>query len=292
MSIRYAVRESISGFRRAKLSTFISISTISISLLLLGVFSVITVNTSRFIEMLRTKVEMEAFIQEPITQEQIVALQKRVASIDGVEKVTYVSKEQAAKIFQQEFGEDINRVLEFNPLPPSFKISLREGYRNAAGAQTVNDRLMATQGIESVIYRKGLLDIIDQRTATIHNVTLGLGLLVSLSAIFLVSNTIRLAIHAKQRLLRTMELVGATAAFIRFPFLLEGILQGFLGGLVAAGLLYGLLEYAVAFLLLDIAQYVHMDTAFYAIVVGSGVALGLVGSVISVARFINVPVRT
>ena len=287
MSIRYAVRESISGFTRAKLSTFVSITTISISLLLLGVFMVVTVNTSRFIDMLRTKVEMEAFIQEPITTEQIVALQKRVAAIDGVERVVYVSKEQAAKIFQQEFGEDINKVLEFNPLPPSFKISLREGYRNTAGAQTVNDRLTATQGIESVIYRKGLLDLIDQRTATIHNVTLGLGLIVSLSAIFLVSNTIRLAIHAKQRLLRTMELVGATAGFIRFPFLLEGILQGFIGGLLSAGLMYVLLEYGSRMLSMEFAEFIHMDPVFYLLVLGTGVFLGLLGSMISVVRFIK-----
>ena len=287
MSIRYAVRESISGFTRAKLSTFVSITTISISLLLLGVFLVVTVNTSRFIDMLRTKVEMEAFIQEPVTTEQIVALQKRVAAIDGVERVVYVSKEQAAKIFQQEFGEDINKVLEFNPLPPSFKISLREGYRNTAGAQTVNDRLTATQGIESVIYRKGLLDLIDQRTATIHNVTLGLGLIVSLSAIFLVSNTIRLAIHAKQRLLRTMELVGATAGFIRFPFLLEGILQGFIGGLLSAGLMYVLLEYVSRMLSMEFAEFIHMDPVFYLLVLGTGVFLGLLGSMISVVRFIK-----
>ena len=186
MSIRYAVRESISGFTRAKLSTFVSITTISISLLLLGVFLVVTVNTSRFIDMLRTKVEMEAFIQEPITTEQIVALQKRVAAIDGVERVVYVSKEQAAKIFQQEFGEDINKVLEFNPLPPSFKISLREGYRNTAGAQTVNDRLTATQGIESVIYRKGLLDLIWNNIVSITpdstNVVRGFNLTITFNA--------------------------------------------------------------------------------------------------------------
>jgi cell division transport system permease protein len=287
MSLRYTFRESISGFKRAKLSFFVSITTIIISLLLLGVFTVVTVNTSRFIDMLRTKVEMEAFVQEPISTEQIARLQKQIASIEGIEKVVYISKEEAARIFQQEFGEDIKKVLEFNPLPPSFKIYLKEGYRTSASAQTVSDRLASTKGIESIIYRKTLLELIDQRTATIHNITLGLGLLVGLSAIFLVSNTIRLAIHAKQRLLRTMELVGATATFIRLPFLLEGLLQGFLGGLVAAGLLYVLLVYVTRLLSLEFSEFIHMDPAFYLLVLGTGVFLGLLGSMISVVRFIK-----
>ena len=289
MSLRYTVRESLSGFRRTKLSSAISIATVSISLLLLGIFAVVSINTSRFVEALRDRLEMEAFLREPVTVEQRMALERAVRAVDGVESIDYISKDEAAKIFKQEFGEDINQVLDFNPLPPSFKIRLKPSFRTAATAGALSERVSAIPGIESVRYRKGLLELIDARTKAVHNLSLGLGVLISLSAVFLVSNTIRLAIYAKRRLIGTMELVGATRTFIRFPFLLEGMLQGMLGGLVASGILYILIEYALRFVSPELSGYIHMERSFYLSVVGSGTVLGLIGSAISVSRFIRTP---
>jgi cell division transport system permease protein len=287
MSLAYTLRESFSGFTRTKLSSFLSILTISTSLLLLGLFAVISINTARVIETIRSKVEMEAFMQEPASDGEILAVTKAIAAIPGVEQSLFISKDEAARIFKQEFGEDVTTVLDFNPLPPSFRIFLREGHRTAAGAQAVYDRLVAIKGIEGVTYRKALLDLIDRRTATIHNVMLGLGILISLSAIFLVSNTIRLAIYAKRKLIRTMELVGATPGFIRLPFLLEGIIQGLLGGALASAVLYALLEYVVRLASAEFAPYTHMETLYYILLVVAGTLLGLIGSVISVARFLR-----
>ncbi len=288
MSFSYTMRESFSGFRRAKLSSVISVVTITISLLLLGVFAILTVNTSRFIDMLRSKVELEAFLQEPLTQQQIADLQKKVTALNGVEHVTFISKDDAARIFREEFGEDINSVLDFNPLPPSFKISLRAGFKTAARTQEVYDRLVAIKGIDHVIYRKALLELIDRQTSSVNNLALGLGVLISLSAIFLVSNTIRLAIYAKRKLIRTMNLVGATGTFIRLPFLIEGILQGFVGGLAASFVLYVLLEYASRFVSAEFPAFIRMEPLFYTLVVAGGILLGLLGSIISIARFMRI----
>ena len=289
MSLGYTVRESFSGFRRTKLSSAISIATVSISLLLLGIFAVVSINTTRFVEALRDRLEMEAFLREPVTLEQRMALQRTVRTVDGVESVDYISKDEAAKIFKQEFGEDITQVLDFNPLPPSFKIRLKPSFRTAAAAGALSDRVAAIEGIESVRYRKGLLELIDARTKAVHNLSLGLGVLISLSAIFLVSNTIRLAIYAKRKLIRTMELVGATRVFIRSPFLLEGVLQGLLGGLLASGILYILIEYTLRLFSPELSEYVRMDRSFYLAMIGAGIGLGFVGSAISVSRFIRAP---
>lgn len=287
MSLRYTLGESFSGFTRAKLSSLLSIVTIAISLLLLGVFTILTVNTTRFIDALRNRMEFEAFLQEPLTRAATDALAARVRAIEGVDSVVYVSKEEAARIFRQEFGEDINTVLDFNPLPPSFKIFLRDGYKTAAQAQRVFERVQSLEGVDHVIYRKALLELIDRQTTSVNNLTLGLGILVGLSALFLVSNTIRLAIYAKRRLLRTMELVGATSAFIRLPFLIEGMIQGFVGGLLAGGILFMLLEFGARLVSPDFPATVTMPPAFYPGVVLGGIALGLIGSSISVARFIG-----
>ncbi len=282
------MRESLSGFTRTKLSTAISIITIGISLLLLGIFAVITINASRFIEALRAKVEMEAFLQEPINREQIGDLINKVSVVEGVDSLVFISKDVAAQIFKDEFGEDIKKVLDFNPLPPSLKIFIEPAYRNSEAVEKIYNELAGLKGIDQVVYRKELLQLIDKRTKTINNVTLGLGLLISLSAILLVSNTIRLAIYAKRKLIRTMELVGATYAFIRLPFLVEGLIQGILGGLLASVLLYAVLEYTARLLATDFSSYIHMPASFYMIVIAAGTMLGLVGAIISIVRFMRV----
>jgi len=287
MSLSYTIRESLSGFSRARLSTLISVATVSISLLFLGMFTIATIHTSRFIELLRGKVELEAFLEEGLSAKETARIQKTVEATEGVGHVQYVSKDEAAEIFQAEFGENIMDILEYNPLPASFKLTLREGYATSAGARGLADGLDSLDGIESVRYRKELLELIDTRAASINNLTLGIGIIISLSAIFLVSNTIRLAIHAKRHMIRTMALVGATRRFIRLPFLLEGILQGFLGGIVASGLLYAIMEYALRLVSMDLTDIIHREPYFYLAVLACGAVLGMIGGIIAVFRFMG-----
>ena len=287
MSLSYLLAESVSGFKRTKLSSVVSIMTICIALLLLGVFVVVTTNAARFVDVLRTKVELEAFLREPMSPVEVDSLRSAVRAIDGVASVTYVSKAEAAKIFKEEFGEDVLDVLAFNPLPPSLRIGLAPGKITASGTRAVSDRVAAMAGVDTVIYRRALIELIDRRAEQFNSVTLGLGVLIGLSAILLVSNTIRLAIYAKRKLIRTMELVGATWSFIRLPFLLEGVIQGALGGAVAAATLYLALDRLLPALSQEIAGYVQVRPGFYLLILLAGLALGLVGSVISVVRFIR-----
>jgi cell division transport system permease protein len=264
-----------------------SIVTIGISLLLLGLFAVVSLHATRFIDALRSRVEMEAFLVEPLAPEANDRIRLAIRQTEGVDSLTYVSKEDAARIFREEFGDNILDVLVFNPLPPSYKITLLPAYKTADRARSIHDQLAGIEGVESVRYRKALLELIDRRTTTVNNLTLGLGILISLSAILLVSNTIRLAIYARRKIIRTMELVGATRLFIRTPFLLEGMLQGLLGGCLAAGILYLLLVHVVRWLSQELAGYLVVSDLFFGVVVMGGVALGLAGSLISVARFIR-----
>ena len=287
MSIGYTLSESISGFRRTKLSSFVSIFTICVALLFLGLFGLATIQANKFIEYLRSKVEMEAFLQEPLGKKELTEIQKYASNIDGVEEVEYVSKSDAAKVFKQEFGEDVLDVLDFNPLPASLKIHIKTGYQTSAAAQRIRTDLESLKGVQSVEYRKDLLEVLDQQTSTVYSFSLGLGIIIGLSAIFLVANTIRLAIYAKRKIIRTMELVGATFMFIRTPFLLEGILQGLIGGLIAAGAFYFLITYAANFFT-SFSEYLVIDRLFYVFVIVAGLLLGLLGGIISVVRFIRI----
>jgi cell division transport system permease protein len=287
MSLSYLLAESVSGFKRTKLSSIVSVMTICIALMLLGVFVVVTTNAARFVEALRSKVELEAFLREPMTPVELDSLRSKVRAVEGVASVTYVSKEEAAKIFKQEFGEDILDVLTFNPLPPSLRIGLVPGSITAAGARAASSRIADMAGVDTVIYRRALIELIDRRAGQFNSITLALGVLIGLSAILLVSNTIRLAIYAKRKLIRTMELVGATWSFIRLPFLLEGVIQGVLGGAVASGILYLAIDRLLPALSQEIAAYVQVRPGFYLLILAGGTVLGLVGSLISVIRFIR-----
>jgi cell division transport system permease protein len=287
MSISYMLRESLSGFRRAKLSSALAVITIWIALLLLGLFAVASVNTQRFVQSLRGRLEMEAFLREPASDEELQRIEHAILGQDGVDSAVYVSKDEAAQRFQREFGEDIHRVLDFNPLPPSFKILPRASYRNSDSARVLHRKLTAIAGVDTVVYRRALLEVIDTRTAVVYRIALGLGLFVALSAVVLVGNTIRLSIDAKRHIIRTMELVGATRLFVRLPFLIEGMLQGLLGGILAGFLLNAAVEHLAILVSPELAAFIHMPTAFYASVAAAGTLLGLVGSTLSVMRFLR-----
>ncbi|HET9132610.1 MAG TPA: permease-like cell division protein FtsX, partial [Terriglobia bacterium] len=153
MQLRYLVKEGFSGFGRAKLSMVSAIITICISLLILSSFTILIINANSIVESLREKVEIEAFLQDDLTPEATLAIRNRIASITGVAETRYVSKDEAAAIFKDQFGEDIYSVLNFNPLPPSVKISLKSGYRTLKAATAVYDSVRTMSGVDDVIYR-------------------------------------------------------------------------------------------------------------------------------------------
>lgn len=286
MNIPYIIKESLSGFKRAPLATITSISTIAISMLLIGFFSIISINTSRIVELIRNRIEMEAFLEEPISNAKIQEIKNKILSIEGVDSIKFISKDEAAKIFKEEFGEDVQNVLSFNPLPPSFKIFLNNNFKNSELASKIYEKIQNISGVEEVIFRKDILEFLDRRTKTLNTLGLILGIVIGFSAILLVSNTIRLTIYAKRKIIQTMKLVGATKWFIRFPFLLEGMLQGFIGGVIASLILYFVIQIVSNYISFDLSQLLLVDYVIYISVIFIGIILGLLGSIISVRRFI------
>jgi cell division transport system permease protein len=287
MQLRYVLREGFSGFKRAKLSMFAAVFTICVSLLLLSFFAILLVNANSVVNSLREKVEMEAFLSDQLSADNITEVKGLVEMLEGIREVHYISKEEAAKIFQQEFGEDIFNVLNFNPLPASLKIFLREGYKTSKHAEIIVQQVKSIKGVNDVIYRKQLLEMLDERAMLFLWITLGVGIFITVSSIILVANTIRLAIYAKRKIIQTMKLIGATRGFIRMPFLLEGFLQGLLGGLIASAFIFVLFNYLEQWLTVSLSQFIYVQPYYYGIIVGAGCLLGLFGSMISVRRFIS-----
>ena len=129
--------------------------------------------------------------------------------------------------------------------------------------------------------------MLDRRATTFLWIVFGIGLFITISSVFLVANTIRLAIYAKRKIIQTMKLIGATKSFVRGPFILEGLVQGFIGGALAAAILFLVFEYLARWISVELADFVHVKPLYYAIVVLVGCILGFVGSSISIRRFIT-----
>jgi cell division transport system permease protein len=287
MSAGYIFREGLQGFRRAKIAAAGSILTIIISLLFLGLFYLLSINTARIMSELRGRVEMEVFLDEPNSAQTVKDLQQQIQSLEGVDHIQFISKEEAAKIFRHEFGEDINSVLDFNPLPPSFKIYLREAYRTTARADDIQKKISAMRGIDKVVYRRDLLEFVEKQSQTLNIFGFAVGLLISLSGIFLVSNTIRLMIHNKRKTIYAMKLAGASRWFVRAPFLLEGCLQGAVAGSIAAGMMYYLITVAHGQISQELFEFVRTDLSLYVYMIFGGIALGTLGSSVAVHKYIQ-----
>ncbi len=287
MAIFYTLKEGISGFRRARLSSVITIFTMTISLLLLGLFTIIYRNTNSIIQSFRDKVEMEVFLSAEVDSVQTSNIKIMTLDVPGVMSAAYISKDDAAKIFKKEFGEDINAVLDFNPLPASLKLRLTSEYKNSDSAKVVYIALTKIEGVDDVVYRKTLLEILDRRVKIFIGASATIGVTLLIAAIFLVSNTIRLTIYAKRKMITTMKLVGATRGFIRLPFLIEGMLHGLVGGALSAGLIWSIIFLAKKFVSAELSEFFAVDVYYYAVMVLFGMLLGLLGSGWSVKRFIS-----
>lgn len=233
LSLFYTIREGLDGMRRTRVASAMAILTIAIALVLVGVFIAGTLNLVRVVEAMRSRVELEVFVDNGMDEGGIDRLGRDIRSIDGVAEATFVSREDARQIFRQEFGDDFLDVLENNPLPASFRIALKKEAQTARAAERIAGRMNEIAGVDEVVYRRQLLSLLDRYIGLAVAVDFILGLIVCLSSFGLVINVVRLAIVAKRRVIETMQLVGATDAFVRRPFLIQGFVQGMLGGVGA-----------------------------------------------------------
>lgn len=287
MNVSYILKESFSGFQRAKLSTVVSILTIAVALVLAGVFLILAQSATRVLEEIRSRVEVEFFLSESVSSADAKAIADEMSKSAAVAKVSYISKEDAAKIFEQEFGEKIEQILGMNPLPQSIKVNLKPEYATLDSLERFAHVASQYQGILEARYNRELLTSVDSNARILFLLTAGLGVLISLASMALVSNTIRLAIYSKREIIRTMKLVGATFNFIRMPFLLEGIFQGAVGGVLSTALL------ALLMLLLSrISPEIYStlkpaSLPLYVTLIMAGATLGFLGSFFAVRKFID-----
>lgn len=273
--------------KTAKSAVFSSTVVIALAVLLLGIYLTISINSVKLLKMIRDKVEIDAYMNEGVPPADIQKIITNIKTIGGVKNVTFISKEEAAKIFAEDFGQDILEVFDYNPLPASLKITLYDEYKTIERIEKINVELKKNPEISDIVYAQKNLEIIERNSQSLVFLNLSLLIIITFSSIFLIGNTIRLMIVAKKDTIEIMKLIGATKETIRTPFIMEGFFQGLAGSLFAVILLQIFLGYFYATYTNNDFNFSIMDTKFLILLVVFGTGLGTLGSAISIRRFLK-----
>lgn len=287
MKTRYLIKESFRGFNSAKLSAIASTFTISISLTLLAIFVIFSINSNSIIKSIKDKVEIEVFLTDDIKPEEISVLKERIRTIGGVKSITFISKDDAAKIFEEQFGKEMLEIYEYNPLPPSLKINLYDEYKTTDRMNKIKQSISTMSGVSDIKFPEKNLDLIEQNTSGFTFINFIVLIIITISSIFLVSNTIRLIINSRKRVIEILKLLGATKYFIMIPFIIEGFLQGLAGGLMSNSILYIIYYIFTAnFKESQIKlEFINTDYLLYIIIIG--ILLGILGSFFSLKKHLK-----
>ncbi|MBM3421909.1 MAG: ABC transporter permease [Chlorobi bacterium] len=288
MSFSYIIREGFSGIGRAKMPAAVTVTVSFFSLVLLGLFGTVSLSFFDLMQELRSRVELEVFLGESLSEEQAAGITGKVRELRGVREADYVSKQEAAAIFLHDFGEDVVRILGTNPLPRSIRMKFVPEYASPDSIKQVIPQINAISPGLKVRYNQQYLGQIEQNGKLFTLLTGGIGMLIAVATVVMIGYTIRLALYSRQEKIKTMRLVGATGWFIGAPYIIEGALQGLLSGLLAAGAVYLVFEQILYNYEPGVYQVLHPSALIiYPAIVLLGIGLGVFGSALSVGQYLR-----
>ena len=238
--------EKSSNKRRVAGSYFMSMMSIALVLFLLGVFALLMMHAQKLSKHLKENIGFEVVMNSNVKEAKILSLKAELDSMPAVKSTEYITKEEAIQRLSEDLGEDFLQWIgnEENPLLPSIDVRFNADWANNDSLNMIQAQLLKNKDVKEIYYQKSLVNLINQNVRRIGLALMIASLILLIIAITLIRNTIRLSIYSKRFLVRSMQLVGATPAYIRRPFIRNGISQGFFGALLAdallALLLYGL----------------------------------------------------
>lgn len=294
--LRYFTRKAIGNLLGNRLVTMITTCTITLALLIISLFMLIYVNMEGTIEQWSRKVVVTVYFDKDPLPQDLSALKSRIGGLPGTESVQYVSREEALKKFRSRLKgqESLLEGVSADILPSSFEITLNKEFRSSDAVNLYVSRLKHVQGIGEVQYGEEWV----KKFLTFFQFVRVLGLLIALflilAVLFIVSNTIKLTVLARHDELEILALVGATSFFIKAPFLVEGMLQGAAGAILAVSILtagyYSLLANAVNFLSFNPADagLIFLPPSHLAALICGGILLGFIGSLASLKKLIAI----
>lgn len=234
-----SISRAFNSLRQNWLISVITIGIISICLFLVGGYLLMTHNLQGVFDTWKNQVKITIYLRDGFPEPDILTFQDRLSSLPEVHSVTYTSKKEALKEFGTMLGDDkfLIEGLDRNPLPASLRITPMDSYRNLGGVNTILSAIGDDPLVQDIQYGQEWLDRLDKVFKFLDLGAVVLGMALSLAAVFIISNTIKITVMARKDELEIMRLVGATESFIRLPFLVEGVIQGMTGAVLSLGLL-------------------------------------------------------
>lgn len=290
----YYFREALKSLHRNNWMVLASVGTVAVSLLIVGISLITVMNTNYLAARLESNVEIIAFLKASVSDDDAMALKDQIQAIPGVAKAQFVTKDQAMMDFRKQLGDQQNMIDALggsNPLPNLYKITTV----SPQDVAKVANKLQAMPQTEKVDYGKGVVEKLFAITKWVRLIGLAFIALLGFAAVFLIATTIRLTVFARRREIQIMKILGATNWFIRWPFLMEGMVIGFVGALIAVLIVdtsyLAITNYITRELNFNMFG-LQTDTRFLVILGASmlavGTLIGTIGSGISMRKFLKV----
>ncbi len=274
--------------RRLRSSYFTSLISISLVLFMLGLIGILLLNAQRISVNVKENIGFSIILNENVKEADIFKFQKMLDAKRYIKSTEYITKEKAAKEFQKELGEDFVSFLGFNPLLSSIEVKLYANYANPDSISMIENDLRKFEPVKEIYYQKSLVHLINENMRKVSTLILLFCGLLCIVAISLINNTIRLSIYSKRFIINTMQLVGATRAFIRKPFMYQSIMHGIFGATIAIGLILTALYWAEK-QLQDIVQLTDLNLIFVLCVglLFIGIFINLISTFFAVNKYLK-----
>ncbi|WP_336787350.1 permease-like cell division protein FtsX [Paenibacillus sp. MMO-177] len=296
------IREGFKNILRNGWMSFASISSIFFSLFLLGVFVLLALNINSMASNIESQVQIRVYLQTDIDQQKTNELENKIRKLADVSKVEFVSKEEGLELLRKNLGKDGDALLDgydkdSNPLPDSFTVEVFDPQNIAVTASEISALNNGDEAkpITSVKYGQGTVEKLFKITNAIRNIGLVIVIGLGVTAMFLISTTIKMTILARRREIGIMKLVGATNSFIRWPFFVEGALIGLVASgittivvLLAYSQLVSMNEMELGLLMIKLMPVEELGWKITALLMGLGTLIGVWGSTLSVRKYLKV----
>ena len=289
---QYFIKETYKSIRRNGFMSFASISTVAVSLLVLGMFLMIFLNTNNLAQYLENQVQISVYMQDSATDKELASVKDKLTKMPGVVKVTQVNKQQALERFKKRLGDQeklLNSLGKENPFPNSFEVQVD----NPDRIKVLTPQIGQLPKVETAKFGQEVVEHLFQLTKILRLGGIVLVVFLAMATLFIISNTIRLTVFARRKEVIIMKYVGATDWFIRWPFLLEGMTLGFFGAVVAFVLINSIyaslldrIHATLAFLPLLPTSPLLLYVDLFLLAAGTGI--GALGSYISLRKFLRV----
>ena len=288
----YFIREVFFSLKRHNWMSLASIGTVAVSLFVLGMFLILVMNMNKMASTLESQVEISVYLKEDISKADRRDLESDIRDMQGIEKITFVDKDEALQRFKERLGDQrflLDALGDTNPLPDSYEVVVSQPELVKTAAAAISN----FSGVETAKYGQDVVEHLFDITRLIRVFGLLLMALLAAATLFIISNTIRLTVFARRKEIAIMKYVGATDWFIRWPFMIEGMVLGFFGGILATitlrlaytamtAKIYSTLAF---FPLLPVYPFLNYVSI---VLLLSGMVIGALGSTISLKRFLKV----